>query len=153
MLSCFDFIRDSTLTAMLLRLLLAFVCGGVIGAEREFKRRPAGFRTHILICLGAAVTEPVSFPRTGTVHGRRAARRAGHRRHRLHRRGHDHRHGQEAGQGNDPPPDAGTGLCRSQAVAREGAGGSLRVPRAHLHRADGRCPAGHDHWGERTCIR
>ena len=41
---------------MLLRLLLAFVCGGVIGAEREFKRRPAGFRTHILICLGAAVT-------------------------------------------------------------------------------------------------
>ena len=56
MLSCFDFIRDSTLTAMLLRLLLAFVCGGVIGAEREFKRRPAGFRTHILICLGAAVT-------------------------------------------------------------------------------------------------
>ena len=56
MLSCFDFIRDSTLAAMLLRLLLAFVCGGVIGAEREFKRRPAGFRTHILICLGAAVT-------------------------------------------------------------------------------------------------
>ena len=30
MLSCFDFIRDSTHTAMLLRLLLAFVCGGVI---------------------------------------------------------------------------------------------------------------------------
>ena len=60
MLSCFDFIRDSTLTAMLLRLLLAFVCGGVIGAEREFKRRPAGFRTHILICLGAAVTAMTS---------------------------------------------------------------------------------------------
>ena len=56
MLSCFDFIRDTTFAAMLLRLLLAFVCGGVIGAEREFKRRPAGFRTHILICLGAAVT-------------------------------------------------------------------------------------------------
>ena len=27
----------------------AVVCGGVIGAERETKRRPAGFRTHILI--------------------------------------------------------------------------------------------------------
>ena len=60
MLSCFDFIRDTTLAAMLLRLLLAFVCGGVIGAEREFKRRPAGFRTHILICLGAAVTAMTS---------------------------------------------------------------------------------------------
>ena len=56
MLSCFDFIREPTTLAMALRLLLAFVCGGVIGAEREVKRRPAGFRTHILICLGAAVT-------------------------------------------------------------------------------------------------
>ena len=37
-------------------MLLAVVCGGIIGIEREFKRRPAGFRTHILICLGAAMT-------------------------------------------------------------------------------------------------
>ena len=36
--------------------LLAVVCGGLIGLEREYKRRPAGFRTHILICLGAAMT-------------------------------------------------------------------------------------------------
>ena len=56
MLSCFDFIREPTTLAMVLRLLLAFICGGVIGAEREIKRRPAGFRTHILICLGAAIT-------------------------------------------------------------------------------------------------
>ena len=56
MLSCFDFIRESTTLAMALRLLLAFICGAVIGAEREIKRRPAGFRTHILICLGAAIT-------------------------------------------------------------------------------------------------
>ena len=40
---------------MALRLLLAFICGAVIGAEREIKRRPAGFRTHILICIGAAI--------------------------------------------------------------------------------------------------
>jgi len=39
-----------------LRMLLAVLCGGIIGIEREFKRRPAGFRTHILICLGAAMT-------------------------------------------------------------------------------------------------
>ena len=49
MLSCFDFIREPTTLAMALRLLLAVICGGVIGAEREIKRRPAGFRTHILI--------------------------------------------------------------------------------------------------------
>jgi putative Mg2+ transporter-C (MgtC) family protein len=37
-------------------MLLAVVCGGVVGMEREYKRRSAGFRTHILICLGAAMT-------------------------------------------------------------------------------------------------
>ena len=38
------------------RMTLSVICGGIIGAEREFKRRPAGFRTHILICLGASMT-------------------------------------------------------------------------------------------------
>lgn len=42
--------------AVTVRLVLAVICGGAIGIEREYKRRPAGFRTHILICLGAAVT-------------------------------------------------------------------------------------------------
>lgn len=56
MLTCFDFVREMNLVAVLVRLLLAVVCGGLIGIEREVKRRPAGFRTHILICLGAAVT-------------------------------------------------------------------------------------------------
>ena len=44
------------MAAVSLRMLLAVLCGGLIGMEREFKRRPAGFRTHILICLGAAMT-------------------------------------------------------------------------------------------------
>ena len=39
-----------------IRMLLAVICGGLIGIEREYKRRPAGFRTHILICLGASMT-------------------------------------------------------------------------------------------------
>ena len=56
MLHCFDPIRDMTFWAILARLTLAVVCGGLIGAEREIKRRPAGFRTHILICLGSAIT-------------------------------------------------------------------------------------------------
>jgi len=38
------------------RLLLAVILGGTIGLEREFKRRPTGLRTHMLVCLGAAVT-------------------------------------------------------------------------------------------------
>lgn len=37
-------------------MCVAVICGGIIGIEREYKRRPAGFRTHILICLGAAIT-------------------------------------------------------------------------------------------------
>lgn len=38
-----------------LRLLLALLCGGLIGMERENKRRAAGFRTHILVSVGAAL--------------------------------------------------------------------------------------------------
>jgi len=41
---------------IILRLLLAVVCGGVIGMERGRKGRPAGFRTHVLVCLGSALT-------------------------------------------------------------------------------------------------
>jgi len=37
------------------RLLLACVLGGIIGYERENARRPAGFRTHILVCVGSAL--------------------------------------------------------------------------------------------------
>jgi putative Mg2+ transporter-C (MgtC) family protein len=56
MLSIFDGLRGVTLASVTVRMLLAVVCGGVIGMEREYKRRSAGFRTHILICLGAAMT-------------------------------------------------------------------------------------------------
>ena len=56
MLSCFDFVRDFSVLSIAVRMTFAVVCGGIIGIEREYKRRPAGFRTHILICLGAAIT-------------------------------------------------------------------------------------------------
>ncbi len=55
MLHIFDFAREMDLLAVTVRLVAAVFCGGLIGIEREFKRRPAGFRTHILICLGAAI--------------------------------------------------------------------------------------------------
>jgi putative Mg2+ transporter-C (MgtC) family protein len=56
MLSIFDGLRQLNMYSAAFRLFLAVICGGIIGLEREFKRRPAGFRTHILICLGAAMT-------------------------------------------------------------------------------------------------
>jgi putative Mg2+ transporter-C (MgtC) family protein len=58
MLSIFDFQRtgDINVLAITVRLVVALICGGIIGIERERKRRPAGFRTHILICIGAAMT-------------------------------------------------------------------------------------------------
>ena len=42
-------------TELIQRLLLAAVIGGLLGAERELRRKSAGFRTNILIALGAAV--------------------------------------------------------------------------------------------------
>lgn len=36
------------------RLLMAALVGALIGVEREYKNRPAGMRTHTLVCLGAA---------------------------------------------------------------------------------------------------
>ncbi len=47
---------DLTELSVVLRLVCAVVVGGVIGMEREHKHRPAGFRTHILVCLGATLT-------------------------------------------------------------------------------------------------
>ena len=37
------------------RLLAAILAGGLIGLERSFRGRPAGFRTHTLVCLASAV--------------------------------------------------------------------------------------------------
>jgi putative Mg2+ transporter-C (MgtC) family protein len=39
----------------ILKLLLAVLVGGLIGMEREYRDKAAGFRTNILICLGAAL--------------------------------------------------------------------------------------------------
>lgn len=40
---------------IMVRLALAVFIGGVIGYEREHQNRPAGFRTHTLVCIGATV--------------------------------------------------------------------------------------------------
>lgn len=48
--------HELTIWNMLLRLVLAVCMGGLIGIEREKKRRAAGFRTYMLVALGATVT-------------------------------------------------------------------------------------------------
>lgn len=40
---------------MVLRLLLASALGAIIGYQRERAGKPAGLRTHVLICIGAAL--------------------------------------------------------------------------------------------------
>ncbi len=52
----FESIREFSTFSVILRIVLAVICGGAIGIEREHKRRPAGYRTHTLVCLGAALT-------------------------------------------------------------------------------------------------
>ena len=42
------------------KLVLAVVLGGAIGLERELKAKPAGLRTNMLICMGAALLTHVS---------------------------------------------------------------------------------------------
>lgn len=49
-----------TEVTMILRLLLAVALGAVIGIQREKVKKPAGLRTHILICLGACLFTVVS---------------------------------------------------------------------------------------------
>ena len=56
-----DWLREFNVWTVLIRLLLAALFGGVIGLERGRQRRAAGLRTHILVCVGAALTVLVGF--------------------------------------------------------------------------------------------
>lgn len=50
-----DLFNDMELTTSIIRLSLALLCGGILGIERGRKKRPAGFRTYMLVCIGAAL--------------------------------------------------------------------------------------------------
>lgn len=55
-LSEFSDVPDlSTITRITVRLVLAAILGGILGYERELKRRSAGVRTHMLVAVGAAL--------------------------------------------------------------------------------------------------
>lgn len=49
-----------TQSEVVTRLLLSIILGGIIGIERESVNRPAGFRTHVLVCVGSTLTMLVS---------------------------------------------------------------------------------------------
>lgn len=46
---------DAEITVILLHLMTALVAGALIGLERSFHGRPAGFRTHALVCLASSL--------------------------------------------------------------------------------------------------
>jgi len=52
-------------TDIVLRLVLAAILGGVIGYEREIRKKPAGMRTHALVCMGSALFTLLTFSFTG----------------------------------------------------------------------------------------
>lgn len=52
----FDYVKDYNTISIIVRIFLAMLLGGCIGIEREKSKRPAGFRTHILVCVGSCMT-------------------------------------------------------------------------------------------------
>lgn len=49
-------LQEINLLSITIRMGLAVLFGGIIGMNRGRKKMPAGFRTHILVCMGAALT-------------------------------------------------------------------------------------------------
>lgn len=51
-----QYLRQFNMESVALRLVLSMICGGLIGLERETKHRGAGFRTYMLVEMGATLT-------------------------------------------------------------------------------------------------
>ena len=48
-------LRELNMLSVTIRLLLALLSGTLIGIDRGMKRRGAGIKTHVLVCLGATL--------------------------------------------------------------------------------------------------
>ncbi|MBQ4108026.1 MAG: MgtC/SapB family protein [Clostridia bacterium] len=55
-----QYIIDFSWVSVILRIILAVLVGGIIGSERGRSGSPAGLRTHILVCVGSAMTALIS---------------------------------------------------------------------------------------------
>lgn len=55
-----EWISDWNVVSVLIRLLIAWIIGFIIGMDRERKNRSAGIRTHILVCVGTALATMTS---------------------------------------------------------------------------------------------
>jgi putative Mg2+ transporter-C (MgtC) family protein len=62
-----------SLDVLVFRFLLVIIVGGLIGAEREYRSKSAGFRTMILICLGSFLFTSFSIHITGGTNDRIAS--------------------------------------------------------------------------------
>ena len=52
----FPVLGELNYVTLFVRVMLAMVCGGLIGLERDRSGKAAGFRTHILVCVGMTIT-------------------------------------------------------------------------------------------------
>ena len=50
-----DLLNNDTTASQIVSLIIAALLGGLIGLEREAEQRPAGLRTHMLVCVGSAL--------------------------------------------------------------------------------------------------
>jgi len=51
----FDALREINTYSIILRFVLSILVGAILGIERGHKKRPAGFRTYMLVCVGATL--------------------------------------------------------------------------------------------------
>ena len=56
-----DYMQSFNIVTVTVRLVLAMIIGGIIGLERGKQGRAAGMRTHILVCIGAALTVMIGY--------------------------------------------------------------------------------------------
>lgn len=61
LLDVLNYLRDLNFASISVRLIGAILFGGLIGFERGRQGRAAGMRTHILVCIGAALTSLIGF--------------------------------------------------------------------------------------------
>lgn len=51
----YSLLHEVNFLSILIRISMALLMGGVLGAERGLRNRPAGFMTYVLVCMGASI--------------------------------------------------------------------------------------------------